>query len=63
MSIKPVADFQDAKPETITVVAVPVDIFQDIVEVLQELPFKSVGKLLTRMGGLQAQQVEVTRSP
>jgi hypothetical protein len=58
-----VSEFKNAKAveappqQQVTVVAVPVELFGDLVEVLQDMPYRTVGKLLNRLGQLKAQSV------
>ena len=46
-------------PQQITVVAMPLTLYSEILEKLSEMPFKDVGKLMNQLSSLQPQKVEV----
>lgn len=47
------------KKQTAQAVVVPVDVWSEVLDVLQTLPYKDVGRLMIKCSQLPPQQVEV----
>lgn len=47
-------------PQTAVVVAVPADTFNELIEILRELPWRQVSSLMNRLAQLKPQEVAIT---
>lgn len=48
----------DKEAPRVTVVAVPLELFSQVIEVLSEMPYRNVGRLLAKLSSLKPQDVK-----